>query len=237
VRYSSLVAASNTDTQTAGLDVQYVAEYQENLGNVIVFLQVNGQQAGFDIEAEVFPSGGERLVVKCGASTSAPLALPARVVPGKREVKVQGGHLEVKLECVSGPVNDHVSSSGDTPGTGLLDALQLKALNPTSFICASCSLPLVKSSKLSRYDDLPSEHWAELLEAWMCHSDQRLSDRIASYTTGLWPSPGQALVGGSYILFESSSLVSNFRCSEASKVRFHLIPVCSWFGLWPAVLF
>ncbi|KAF8478314.1 HECT-like ubiquitin-conjugating enzyme-binding-domain-containing protein [Gautieria morchelliformis] len=202
----------------AGLDVQYVAEYQENLGSVTVFLQVSGQQAGFDIEAEVFPYGGERLVVKCGASTSAPLALPARVVPGKREVKVQGGHLEVKLECISGPANGHVSQSGDTTGTGLLDASQLRALNPTSFICASCSLPLVQSSRLSRYDDLPSEHWAELLEAWMCHSDQRLSDRIALYTTGLWPSPGQALVGGSYILFESSCLVgSNFRCSEASK--------------------
>lgn len=206
--------------------MQYVAEHQENLGSVAVFMQVTGQQAGFDIEAEVFPSGGERLIIKCGASTSAPLALPARVIPGKKDIKLQSGHLEVKLECMSDRVNGHgsgvLSYTGDTypsTGTGLLDATQLKALNPTTFICASCSLPLVQSSKLSRYNDLPSEHWAELLEAWMCHSDQQLADRIASYATGLWPAPGQALVGGSYILFESSCLVAtNFKASEPVKV-------------------
>lgn len=148
---------------------------------------------------------------------------------------MQSGHLELKLECISDQTNGHnpLSYTNDTPGTGLLDAVQLKRLNPTSFICASCSLPLVQSSKLSRYDDLPSEHWAELLEAWMCHSDQRLSDRIALYTTGLWPAPGQALVGGSYILFNDSSLVaSNFRCSKPSKVSFCFSLYIASSGLW-----
>ena len=231
-----LVNVSSADIGLAGLDAQYVAEYHENLRSVAVFLQVTGQQAGLDIEAEVFPSGGERLIVKCGASTSAPLALPARVVPGKKEVQVQSGHLELKLDCSSGQVNGNgtLSYTNDTPGIGLLDAVQLTILNPTSFICASCSLPLVQCSKLCRYNDLPSEHWAELLEAWMCHSDQRLSDRIALYTTGLWPTPGQALVGGSYILFESSSLVaSNFRCDEPSKVSFRYILTFFSCSLWP----
>jgi hypothetical protein len=144
-------------------------------------------------------------------------------LPGKKEVKVQSGHLEVKLDCTTPQPNGHGSPpyAGDSPGTGLLDATQLKALNPTTFICASCSLPLVQSSRLSRYNDLPSEHWAELLEAWMCHSDQKLTDRVAVYANGLWPTPGQALVGGSYVLFESSSLVmSNIRVSDRSKVSF-----------------
>ena len=223
-----MVVLKYVETSTAGLDVQYVAEHQENLNSVAAFLQVNGQHAGVDIEAEVFPSGGERLIIKCGASTSAPLALPARVMPGKKDVKMQSGHVEVKLECMPDQANGHgpLSYANDTPGTGLLDATQLKLLNPTSFICASCSLPLVQSSRLSRYNDLPSEHWAELLEAWMCHSNQQLTSRISSYATGLWPAPGQALVGGSYILFESSSLVAhNFRCSESkSSVRIYSSP-------------
>ena len=233
-----LLTVSSADARIAGLDVQYVAEYQENLGSVAVFLQVNGQQAGFDIEAEVFPPSGQRLIVKCGASTSAPLALPAQVLSGKKEVKVQSGHLELKLECIPRQANGHGPLLYTNDAPGLLDAAQLKGLNPTTFICASCSLPLVQSSKLSRYDDLPSEHWAELLEAWMCHSDQRLSDRIALYTTGLWPAPGQALVGGSYVLFDESSVVaSNFRCSDLSKVSLCLFPFVVSFGLWPCALF
>ncbi|KAF8524313.1 HECT-like ubiquitin-conjugating enzyme-binding-domain-containing protein [Hysterangium stoloniferum] len=207
-----------TSPKKAGLDVQYVAEHHDHLGNVAVFLQVNGTEAGAIIETEVFPSGGERLFVKCGASTSQPLALPARVVPGKMDVKVQSGHFEATIACTTVQPNGHTPAppySGDSPGTGLLDATQLKALDPTTFICASCSLPLVHASRLSRYDDLPSEHWAELLEAWMCHADQRITERVALYANGLWPAPGQALVGGSYILFESSSLVeSNIRNSD-----------------------
>ncbi|KAF8591361.1 hypothetical protein K439DRAFT_1327342, partial [Ramaria rubella] len=211
---------AESKANATGLSVQYVAEHQENLGSVAMFLQVNGTQAGVDVAAEVVPSGGDRLIVKCGASTSAPLALPARVLPGKKEVKVQSGHLEVKLDCISGQLNGHGSftHTNDSPGTGLLDATQLKILSPTSFICASCSLPLVQSSKLSRYDDLPSEHWAELLEAWMCHADQKLTDKVSLYANGLWPAAGQALVGGSYVLFESSSIVvSNIRAGDQSK--------------------
>ena len=206
----------------AGLDIQYVTEHQESLESILVFLQVNGNQAGINIEGEVFPSHGDCLIAKCGASTSSPLGLPARVLPGKKEVKVQGGHLEVKLECMSPQPNGHGSSgAGETLESGLLGATQLSALNPTTFICASCSLPLVQSSRLACYDDLPSEHWEELLEAWMCHLDQKLTNRAAVCANGLWTRPGQALVGGSYILFESSSVVmNNIRARNQSEVRF-----------------
>lgn len=206
----------------AGLEVQYVAEHQDNLGSVAVFLNVEGAQAGADVEAEVFPSGGERLIVKSGASTSPPLALPARVTPGKKDVKVQNGHFEMKLQCASGQQTNGsvVHYDADSPGTGLLDATQIKAMNPTTFICASCSLPLVQGAKVVKYDDLPSEHWAELVEAWMCHSDQKISDRIALYANGLYPAPTQALVGGSYILFDASVLqMNNVGAAERPQVR------------------
>ncbi|KAF9530284.1 HECT-like ubiquitin-conjugating enzyme-binding-domain-containing protein [Crepidotus variabilis] len=110
--------------------------------------------------------------------------------------------------------------AGSSP---LLDATQLLALKPTSFICASCSLPLIFSSKVDVYRDLPSEHWEELVEAWMCHADQKLSDQVKKFTgkgsvggsnsakapserRGFWPEKGQALVGGSYVLFEESAM-------------------------------
>jgi len=57
---------------------------------------------------------------------------------------------------------------------------------------------------------LPSEHWEELVEAWMCHSDQKLHEHVVKHgKRGFWPKEGEALVGGSYILFEESVVHSN----------------------------
>ncbi|KAI0716976.1 HECT-like ubiquitin-conjugating enzyme-binding-domain-containing protein [Earliella scabrosa] len=193
----------------AGLDVHYVAEYHENLQHILVFLNVQGMIPGANLEAEVVPasdssSAGERsrLMLKCGASTSPLLSLPAPVPPGVKDVKVIGQFYEVKLPVTSAP-----PSPFDAP-SALLDATQLSSTSPSSFVCASCSLPLVQASRLREYRDLPSEHWAELVDAWMCHADQRLHDHVKKHSAqGFWPREGEALVGGSYILFEESAVV------------------------------
>jgi len=213
-------------------EVTYVAENQENLQHILVFFTVTGAQPGVDLEAEVQPSfsdnlsdEGDRLVIKSGPNISLPLILPGRVAPGKKEIKVQSGHFEIKLPTLpsnSDPFLEH---------TPLLDATQLSSTSPTSFICASCSLPLVQSSRIHKYNDLPSEHWEELVDAWMCHSSQKLNEDIAKRgRRGFWPESGQALVGGSYILFEESAMAKdNFYTPEDSKVSLRIIsstPTC-----------
>ncbi|KAJ3746783.1 HECT-like ubiquitin-conjugating enzyme-binding-domain-containing protein [Lentinula detonsa] len=198
-------------------DVTYVAEFHETLHHILVFFTVTGAQPGVDLEAEVVPSfsdnqadDGDRLIIKSGSKTSLPLALPTRVVPGKHEIKVQSGHFEIKLAALPS------SSSPSEPGP-LLDATQLSNSNPTSFICSMCSLQLIQSSNI-RYRDLPSEHWEELVDAWMCHSSQTLNENvIKNGRGGFWPTPDQALVGGSYILFEDSSMAKDNLHTDASK--------------------
>ena len=208
---------------TAGLDVHFVAEYHETLQHILVFLNVQGMTLGANLEAEVVPtsetSTSERshLLLRCGASTSPLLSLPAPVSPGVKEVKVVGQFYEIKLAVTSPPPTPF-----DAP-SGILDATQLLSTAPTSFVCAACSLPLVQASKLHKYRDLPSEHWAELVDAWMCHSDQRLHEHVKKHSAqGFWPQEGEALVGGSYILFEESAVVqSNFwpATEDDHKVR------------------
>lgn len=165
---------------------------------------------GANLEAEVVPVSGSssvdersRLMLKCGATTSPLLSLPAPVPPGLKEVRVVGQYYEVKL-----PVTAPSPSLFDAPTT-LMDATQLSSTSPTNFVCASCSLPLVHASRLREFRDLPSEHWAELVDAWMCHTDQRLHDHVKKHSAqGFWPQEGEALVGGSYILFEESAVVT-----------------------------
>ena len=65
-----------------------------------------------------------------------------------------------------------------------------------AFICASCSLPLVHAAKVARYRDLPSEHWAELVDAWMCHADLKLHEQVRRGSKeGFWPAEGGRLWG------------------------------------------
>lgn len=203
-----------------GFDVVYVAENHENLHHILVFFNIISGVPEADVRAEVMPlflnlpmDGGDHLVIKSGPHASLPLMLPAHTESGKKEVRPQRGHYEIKLTTTkpfgppSGSSNNRPPATvGESTSTSLLDASQITTLNPVSFVCASCSLPLVQSSKIG-YRDLPSEHWEELVEAWMCHSDQKLNDHVAKHSKkGFWPSPGQALVGGSYILFEEGAM-------------------------------
>lgn len=191
----------------------YVAENHENLHHTLVFFTIIGAKPCAELQAEVLPlrldqssEHGDRLVIKCGPHASLPLLLPAHTTPGKKEVRAQKTHYEIKLPTAS---TSPFSDINGQPAL-LLDATQLSSVNPTSFLCACCSLPLVQSSKIMAYRDLPSEHWEELVEAWMCHSDQKLHDHVTKNgKRGFWPSSGQALVGGSYILFEESVMNQN----------------------------
>ncbi|KAL5522612.1 hypothetical protein ACEPAG_8629 [Sanghuangporus baumii] len=252
-------AASDNSTAARRMTVRYVAEHHESLNHVLMFVGVDeGLTAGCDLEAEVIPSVsdpnlGDKVVLKSGPSSSAPLSLPLFVPAGKVPVHVQGAHFELKIhlgEAGSGsaPVSTSSSISRHNPllnrrdmhesgydqmHSQLLDATQVSEMDPTSFICASCSSALVQSQpqpqlqprkptairnqarnqnpvtdKLT-YLDLPSEHWEELLEAWMCHTDQKLSERVARHGRGFWPKAGQVFVGGSYFLFHESAVVSS----------------------------
>ncbi|EJC97639.1 uncharacterized protein FOMMEDRAFT_115176 [Fomitiporia mediterranea MF3/22] len=232
---SSRLSQSTNDSSSVAkrLTVRYVAEHHENLNHVLVFIGVDeGMNPGVDLEADVLPSVGDptvgdKLTLRCGPSSSAPLSLPVLVPSGKAAIQVQGGHYEIKFPLsVPSPRSSNVptsslmyrrdgfevTNSDPSYPSQLLDAAQVAEMDPTSFICASCSSALVQAQappsqggKLS-YLDLPSEHWAELLEAWMCHPDQKLVDSIARHGRGFWPKPGQAFVGGSYFLFDESAV-------------------------------
>ena len=44
--------------------------------------------------------------------------------------------------------------------------------------CARCAQALVQFTPRARLRALPSEHWEELVDAWMCHGDQRLNSSV-----------------------------------------------------------
>jgi hypothetical protein len=201
---------------------------------------------------------GDRILVKHKANWSTPLFLPTPVLLGKFTVECSGEHYEIKLAtpATSDPtagVAPQSDTGANENAAATLDAAHLTSIAP-SFICASCSLPFVQSSNVSTakpqspfadsveaaaevegvgalsYRDLPSEHWAELLDAWMCHHDQKLADRIAQTAKeGFWPARGECLVGGSYLLLEEGSVVvMNLRETDAKVGLPSPFPFSCW---------
>lgn len=203
-----------------------MAENHENLHHVLVFFTVTGIKAGTEVQAEILPpfpdhnsDGGDHLIIKAGPHFSLPLMLPAHTTPGPKDVRMQSGYYEIKLLTLPRPSSTPPEYT-DNSTTPLLDAAQLTSIHPTSYLCASCSLPLIQSTKINVYRDLPSEHWEELVDAWMCHADQKLHDHVAKRgKSGFWPSAGEGLVGGSYILFDRSAMnQNNLHLAKDSKV-------------------
>ena len=143
-----------------------------------------------------------------GQHVSPSYPLPAPVMVGPQDVKPNGDYYEVKLTVP--PLATLPPSLPEDPHHNLLDASQLRNMDPTSFACASCSLPVINCERIERYNDLPSAHWEELMDAWMCHADQKLTDQITRHREGGFrPEPGQAFVGGSYMLLDESGMVTD----------------------------
>jgi ubiquitin-protein ligase E3 D len=269
-------SSTHTDL-SAGLNVSFVAEYQDNLNAVTLLLKINNPDKKASppkqLTIEVVPTTGaradpstpsetgDRILVKHKANWSTPLFLPTPVLLGKFTVECSGEHYEIKLATptASNPTAGVVSQSdtgANENATATLDAAHLTSIAPSSFICASCSLPFVQSSNAStakpqspfadsveaeaeglgglNYRDLPSEHWAELLDAWMCHHDQKLADRIAQTAKeGFWPAKGECLVGGSYLLLEEGSVVvMNLRETDAKVGLRFPFPFPCWCWCW-----
>lgn len=98
-------------------------------------------------------------------------------------------------------------------------AQDFRTHEPSSLICTSCGVELADLQKIKRYNDLPSEHWAELLDAWMCHPDQTLSKDIIDKGNNIWPQANQALISTTGIILATAN-TTGWAIAEEIEVCF-----------------
>lgn len=214
-----------------------MAEHHETLKHVLLFIAYASPSgsafSGIPL-AEVLPSTssgtfGDCLFLRLAGTPSPPLALPVPVIPGSKTVLNRSGHWEVKASCHQSGV-----SPKESEDVALLPASELASLSPSSYACSSCSLPLVPAPP-ARYRDLPSEHWEELIEAWMCHPEGQTLTKAGMHGSnghgkgcrfGFWPTRDEALVGGSYVLFDAGAVAGgNIKCIGGREVSIYSILV------------
>jgi hypothetical protein len=52
----------------------------------------------------------------------------------------------------------------------------------------------------------------------MCHPDQQVTAELAKRAEGIWPMPGQILVGGGFLLFDSAMVNASGLVASTEKV-------------------
>lgn len=145
------------------------------------------------------------------------IPLPTAVHAGQSiTLSAQDLHYEARLSALPTPTSS-VTSFNTVLATAL-SASELRSRSPSALCCTACEREIADVSAASRsgqkgtgtgagYKDLPSEHWAEMMEVWMCHSDPAFTSQLAKRTEeGFWPAQGGVLVGGSYVLVDKEDV-------------------------------
>lgn len=175
----------------------YICEHQENLNKISVMIY--GAEQCPSLRLEVTRSNEAILSSTSDSSLVIDIALPSPV-PLNQEVPLlpADGFLETRLATLPTPSSALTLNSTITYA---LSAPHLRELASKRICCTSCDRTLANLPAAVEFKDLPSEHWAEMLEAWMCHTDPAFTAHIAKQTQdGFWPSKDTVLVGGSYLL-------------------------------------
>ncbi|KAK3826378.1 MAG: ubiquitin-conjugating enzyme E2-binding protein [Linnemannia elongata] len=211
---------------------RYHAEYHSKINSITLSVQVPpsgitcriGPQAvdlipsiqpGLNLDDENHLQGEEKGV----AVTRDRLLLPARVMPTRTTLDPSSSRsnlLSLKLTALPNmPLETPNSSSLSAASTtefppSPLPASQLQGLE--NLACGSCGNILLSSTTSSgpgspsgpiqRVVDLPSEHWQELVDCWMCHEEDFTELREGDLGARI----GQALVGGTYLLIHAKDV-------------------------------
>lgn len=179
-------------------EVDSIVELSRNLGTLHVsFWPRRGTaDAPFKIVAL---EDDALLVAPDGGRPASRIALPCRVAPQEVELAAVGDGYEARLTVALGssPLLERPDLEIRTP----LMTDELRSSMPSSYRCSVCDVELVHAASITRYNALPSEHWAELIDAWMCHQDQALSDDLIAKGKGIKPRPDEGLVANTYLLF------------------------------------
>ena len=149
---------------------------------------------------------------------------PATGPNGKMDAIFKADHFELRLRTAE--ASQTTRSRDDLEISHPYTARDFRAHAGVLLVCVACGASLADLRSVTRFNDLPSEHWAELLDAWMCHQDQTLSEELIAKGNNIWPKETQALIGSTGIVLAASNTCN---WTVASDLEVSLIPIVPQF--------
>ncbi|KAF9209350.1 hypothetical protein BGZ49_005044 [Haplosporangium sp. Z 27] len=201
--------------------LRYYVEYHSKINSISLSVQVptSGVTCTIGSQAiDLFPTNhhGQDAVAIPDENTER-IVLPARVMPTRTTLdpaSSQSSLLTLKLTALpnaplSSPSSLLTSISATEFPLAPLPATQLQGFE--NLACGCCGNVLLKrdggidlneEGPIKRVVDLPSEHWQELVDCWMCHEEDYTELREGDLGARL----GQALIGGTYVLIHAENV-------------------------------
>lgn len=211
----------------------WVVEEQSRIGSMALWLwkRQSGGKASAVGPWEVASLTARRIVLRSSEGLGeVGLDLPTEAdISRAPRLTTRDDHLDVKIFTAERQQRP-VDSTDDLVVP--FSASELSQLRPLAFLCAVCQAPVVDASGVRRFRALPSEHWHELLEAWMCHQDQALSEEMAAKGKGFWPKGDECLVGTTVLLFDGDA-GRTLEVGDVDQVSFWLPVSASLFSFSP----
>lgn len=175
---------------TSQKSLSYVAESQAQLGLVSLCLTLNSER----LNSEQDDARSGRYWVSSDFQVSIELVGSAETIHARMPCQIdaqQSGllpiaptadHIPLRLRCAGD--SPAPSTTGGLPSS-YLSCDHIRRVAPDHLCCAHCAAPLIKSHEAPRYQAMPSEHWEELIDSWMCHADQLLNASVTRGKEGL----------------------------------------------------
>lgn len=229
-------AIASSSSRTTLPRYTFVAELQERIRAIQVVVALHDGTAQPTLEL-VVSSADPRMAVLRSATTSPSsssadqmirIPLPAAASPITTTLSLpspSASHYSFRLLALDTDDDDEEDDPVSSPPP--LSAMELRAHRPASFACSTCSTPVVCPTEDASYQDLPSEHWEELVGSWLCHDEMKLDLGPADGSGGagagddktFWPRQKEVLVGGTYFLVEGGLVEeASFRVRRNAEV-------------------
>lgn len=209
-------ATASLPPAVAEIPIVYVVEEARNLGTLVVTFWSSASNAIPVVYSVVDVQALSLYVAPSSGGPASRIVLPSPIQPQEVKIVSRGTFYEIRLSSAPAastsllPTPPPQSSFTDIQSP--LPTVELRRFMPRAYSCISCHNPLVDGAGVTKYNALPSEHWAELLDSWMCHGDQELSEDLIKKGKGIRPRQGEALVAAGYIVFEA-------RCTHGWATR------------------
>jgi hypothetical protein len=151
----------------------YISESQPRLGSISAQLWDNSSLDGdatFPLEHRLDGDNSQMLIILYHqARTSYLLPCQAMAHQEGQSVIRTLDHWQIKVQMATSLQREPNGAS-----VPLSSSILQKQL-PSAFLCNVCLSVVAETDTITRYLPLPSQHWEELIDAWMCHSDQEIN--------------------------------------------------------------
>jgi len=199
------------------IPLSYIAESQPRLGYVSVFLWTKSNDSPDSLSYQL-NSTNDHLLIVTYHQTSYSFTLPCQALRGQQGVLMkQQDHWYFKLQMAQ-PILNSAIEEASAP----LGALTLQKIRPSSLSCNICLRKAAETESVTQYLPLPSQHWEELVDAWMCHADQEMNQGMIDTQKKLHEhrdlQRGHARVSDACIILHPSHLTAEVKIEDENKL-------------------